>query len=115
MEISLIYHSILLVTSPVSQSQLVQWYISYVAIFEFFHSSVNHSSGVKWVSWVNDDDFHVYLSIHHDIWFVVFQPIGCLNRKVPQVSVSSDSITLSMLKLYRIFPLSKFLSKISDE
>ena len=61
MVISLIYHSALLVTSPVSQSQLVQWYISYVAIFEFFHSSVNHSSAVKWASWVNDDDFLVYL------------------------------------------------------
>ena len=43
MPISLIYHSILLVTSPVNQSQLVQWYIYYVAIFEFFHSSVNYS------------------------------------------------------------------------
>ena len=60
MPISLIYHSILLVTSPVSQSQLVQWYISYVAIFEY--------------------DFFVYLGIDCDIGFVVFQPIGCLDR-----------------------------------
>ena len=70
-------------SEPIPNGTMVHFLCCSIRFFSFFSKlSFFFNSGVEWASWVNDDDF---LGVHHDIWFVVFQPIGCLDRKVTKV------------------------------
>ena len=100
---------------PVSQSQVVQWYICYISMVELIHSAVNYTFSSILVS-----NAQAGSMMRTSLFALVYTTtsgllaLGCLDRNVAQV-FSSDSRTLSVLRWQRIFPLLKFHSIISGE